>query len=77
MADIPGFVAYVARALVEHPDAVEVSESTRGRQRIVQLRVAQEDMGRVIGRDGRVANAIRAVLRAAPADEQWGLEILD
>jgi hypothetical protein len=77
VADVPGFVAYVATVLAEHPESVEVSETSRGRQRIVRLSVAGEDMGRVIGRDGRVANAIRAVLKATPDNEHWGLEIVD
>jgi hypothetical protein len=77
MADIPGFVSYVVRAVAEVPDQVEISEYARGRQRVVRLKVAPEDMGRVIGRDGRVANAVRTVVRAAAADERWGLEIVD
>jgi predicted RNA-binding protein YlqC (UPF0109 family) len=76
-ADIPALVAYVARSLADEPDAVEVSETVRGRDRVVQLKVSEADMGRVIGREGRVANAIRALLRAAPGDERWRLEILD
>ena len=76
-ADIPELVATIARALADNPDEVRVSETTKGRQHIVQLTVAPEDMGRVIGRDGRVANAIRSLLSAAVDDEQWGLEIVD
>lgn len=76
-ADIPALVAYVARSLADEPDAVEVTETVRGRDRVVQLKVSEADMGRVIGREGRVANAIRALLRAAPSDERWRLEILD
>ena len=76
MADIKELVAYVARSLVDTPDAVQVSEMPKGRQTIVRLVVAPEDMGRIIGRDGRIANAIRAVLRAVPGDQRWGLEVV-
>jgi len=76
-ADIPALVAYVARALADHPDAVEVTEVDRGRQKIIQLKVAPEDLGRVIGRDGRVANALRALIGALPGDDRWKLEIVD
>jgi predicted RNA-binding protein YlqC (UPF0109 family) len=77
MADIPELVAYIARGLAEHPDQVEVSESTKGNRRTVKLKVADDDMGRVIGREGRVANAIRVIMRAANDDDSWNLEIVD
>ena len=54
-----------------------VEEVSRGRRRIVRLTLAPEDLGRIIGREGRVANAIRAVLSAAATDETWALEIQD
>jgi predicted RNA-binding protein YlqC (UPF0109 family) len=76
-ADIPELVAYIARSLSDDPDSVEVTEETRGRQNIVHLKVSDDDMGRIIGRDGRVANAIRSLLRAAPGDARWRLEIAD
>jgi predicted RNA-binding protein YlqC (UPF0109 family) len=75
--DLPALVSALARELAEDPDAVTVSEGRKGRQRVVQLSVAQDDMGRVIGREGRVANAIRALLKAAPGEDRWGLEIVD
>ncbi len=77
MADIPGFVAYVAAAIATAPDRVVVTTTRRGQQHVVRLTVAPQDMGRVIAREGRVANAIRAVLRAAATEERWGLEIAD
>jgi uncharacterized protein len=76
MSDIKEFVATVARSLVDSPDAVEVSEYEKGRQSIVRLYVAPDDMGRIIGRDGRIANALRAVLQAVPGDKRWGLEVV-
>jgi predicted RNA-binding protein YlqC (UPF0109 family) len=56
---------YLARELVEHPDAVRVMESQDDRGVLLQLRVDPEDMGKVIGRGGRIARALRQVVKAA------------
>jgi predicted RNA-binding protein YlqC (UPF0109 family) len=56
---------YVARNLVDDPDAVEVTVVEGERSMILQLRVAPDDMGKVIGKGGRTARAIRSVVRAA------------
>ena len=56
---------YVARNLVDDPDAVEVTVVEGERSMILQLRVASDDMGKVIGKGGRTARAIRSVVRAA------------
>jgi uncharacterized protein len=56
---------FLARELVDDPDAVEVIESTGDRGTLLTLRVAPDDMGKVIGRAGRTARAIRTVVRAA------------
>ncbi len=77
MADVPGFVVYVASAIATAPERVAVSTVRRGPQHVVRLTVAPQDMGRVIAREGRVANAMRAVLRAAATEDRWGLEIAD
>jgi predicted RNA-binding protein YlqC (UPF0109 family) len=58
-------VAYMAQALVDHPDEVRVEEVTGARSIIYELHVASSDMGRVIGKNGRVANAMRSLLRVA------------
>ena len=58
-------VEYVARGLVEHPDQVRVSEVRQGNLIIYELEVAPDDMGEVIGRQGRVINALRALVKAA------------
>jgi predicted RNA-binding protein YlqC (UPF0109 family) len=58
-------VEYVARSLASEPDKVEVIEEHRGDRIIIHLRVADDDTGRVIGRDGRCANAIRSLLHVA------------
>ena len=63
-------VEYIARSLVDDPASVEVTETETGSSAIVlELRVAPDDMGRVIGKSGRVANAIRALLRVVAAKE--------
>ncbi len=73
MADMPraeeALVEYIARNLVSAPDEVQVNCREAGRSIIVELSVASGDMGRVIGRSGRVANSIRALLRAIAAGE--------
>jgi hypothetical protein len=60
---------YVARAIVDEPDAVEVTEVEGERSVILQLRVAPDDMDKVIGKRGRTVRAIRSVLRAAGSRE--------
>ena len=57
------FLEYVARSLVDKPDAVWVEVEEDGEETLLTLGVDQDDMGRVIGRDGRIANAIRSLLR--------------
>jgi predicted RNA-binding protein YlqC (UPF0109 family) len=57
------FLEYVARALVDNPDAVQVEVEEDDDEVSLVLNVDQADMGRVIGRDGRIANAIRSLLR--------------
>ncbi len=56
---------FLARALVEHPDQVVVEELEEDGDLVYEITVAEEDLGRVIGRRGRVANAIRSVAKAA------------
>jgi predicted RNA-binding protein YlqC (UPF0109 family) len=58
-------VEYVARGLVEHPDQVRVSEVRQPSLTIYELEVAPDDMGKVIGRQGRTINALRALVKAA------------
>lgn len=72
-------VQHIARSLVNDPTQVDVSTSERGNFVRLTLRVAKEDMGRVIGRQGRVANAMRTLLRVAAAriDKRADLDIID
>jgi predicted RNA-binding protein YlqC (UPF0109 family) len=56
---------YIAKEIVEHPDAVEVTEVERERSVQLQLRVDPDDMGKVIGKGGRTVRAIRTVMKAA------------
>ena len=60
-------VKYIARSLVENPDAVDVREVESEEGITIELRVAEDDMGKVIGKQGRIAKAIRAVVKAATA----------
>ena len=62
-------IEYIARSLVDDPTQVRVNERKRGPRTELFLRVAKQDMGRVIGRQGRVANAMRALLQVAAARE--------
>ncbi|MBS1253308.1 MAG: hypothetical protein MAG451_02357 [Anaerolineales bacterium] len=70
-------VEYLAKSLVEDPEAVEVKEQRRRRELRYELNVAEEDMGRVIGKGGRVANAMRQLLRAAATVQDTGRVELD
>ena len=57
-------VEYLARRLVDDPDAVRVEEVERDGDTIIELHVAKDDVGKVIGRQGRIARALRTVVRA-------------
>ncbi|MBQ7496836.1 MAG: KH domain-containing protein [Selenomonas sp.] len=62
-------VEVIAKSLVDHPESVEVSEKQDGDQLVLELRVAEDDMGKVIGRQGRIAKALRTVVKAAATRE--------
>jgi predicted RNA-binding protein YlqC (UPF0109 family) len=70
---------FIAKALVENSDQVEVSQSRQGNRVRLELKVSKDDMGRVIGKGGRVANAIRVLLRVAAEREgqQVTLDVLE
>ena len=62
-------VEVIAKALVDHPDQVSVSEAESGKETVLELAVAPSDMGKVIGKQGRIARAIRSVVKAAASRE--------
>lgn len=62
-------IEYIASSLVDDPSQIEIRQFRRGSQVTFKLRVAKSDMGRIIGKDGRVANAIRVLLRVSSAQE--------
>lgn len=62
-------VEYIAQSLVDDPTQVRVNQTRHGTTVSLRLQVAKEDMGRIIGKGGRIANAIRILLRVAAAQE--------
>ena len=62
-------VEVIAKALLDHPEEVSVNEKKEGRTTVLELHVADGDMGKVIGKQGRIAKAIRSVVKAAAAKE--------
>ena len=62
-------IEYIAKALVEHPEQVQVRESGSGSRTRIELSVSRDDMGRIIGKSGKVANSIRTLLRVAAERE--------
>ncbi len=63
--DLPGLVEYVAKALVDKPDDVKVATVQDGNTTVYELEVAEDDVGKVIGRQGRVVRGLRALVKAA------------
>ncbi len=72
-------VAHIAEALVDNPDQVEVVENESGDMINFELKVAQEDLGKVIGKQGRTARAMRSILSASAArdNKKSRLDILE
>lgn len=62
-------VEVIAKSLVDHPEAVQVDEKQENQQTVLELHVAEDDMGKVIGRQGRIAKATRTVVKAAATRE--------
>ena len=62
-------VEVIAKALVDNPDEVVVTESMKGEDTLIELKVAPAEMGKVIGKQGRIAKAIRSVVKAAASKE--------
>ena len=72
-------IKYIAQALVDNPDAVSVQEVEGNQTSVLELKVAKEDLGKVIGKQGRTARAMRTILSAASAKvkKRSVLEILE
>jgi predicted RNA-binding protein YlqC (UPF0109 family) len=72
-------VQYLAKSLVTNPDAVEVRETQGETASVLELKVAKEDLGRIIGKQGRTAKSIRTILNAAAsrANRKFVLEIVE
>jgi len=68
-------VEVMAKALVDDPDSVVVTEKGSGRNITVELHVAPDDMGKVIGKQGRIAKAIRSVVKAASSKENIKVDV--
>ncbi len=66
---------YIAKALVDEPDMVSVNEVEGEHSIILELKVSKEDMGKVIGRQGRIAKAIRTVIKSAAVKENKRVEV--
>ena len=72
-------ITYIAQALVDHPEQVSVSEIEGNQTSVLELKVAKEDLGKVIGKQGRTARAMRTILSAASAKikKRTVLEIIE
>ena len=68
-------VEVIAKALVDNPDEVAVTEKVEGRNITVELHVAASDMGKVIGKQGRIAKAIRSVVKAASSKDNTRVDV--
>ena len=68
-------VEVTAKALVEHPDEVVVTQKEEGKHITIELHVAASDMGKVIGKQGRIAKAIRSVVKAASSKENQKVDV--
>jgi hypothetical protein len=78
-ADIPALMTHVAKALVDAPDEVEVEAFDEGDHMVLELVVAESDLGKVIGRQGRMARSLRTILGAAALKtrKRYQLEIVE
>jgi len=72
-------INYIAKSLVDNPDDVEVTEVEGEKTSVIELKVAKEDLGKIIGKQGRTARAVRTILAAASAkvNKRSVLEILE
>jgi len=78
-ADIPALLAHLARALVDAPDEVETEAFNEGDHIVVELVVAEDEVGKIIGRQGRMARSLRTIMNAAALKtrKRYQLEIVE
>jgi predicted RNA-binding protein YlqC (UPF0109 family) len=79
MSAMTDLIKFVAQSLVDAPEAVEVQEFDEEGEKVIELHVAEEDLGKVIGKQGRTARAMRSVLSAAATKikQRYALEIVE
>ncbi|MCY4378861.1 MAG: KH domain-containing protein [Candidatus Dadabacteria bacterium] len=79
MSQLKDFVEFMAKSIVDNPEEVQVTEVAGEKTTVIELRVASEDLGKVIGKQGRTAKAIRSILSASAAKmkKRAVLEILE
>ncbi|MGV1035131.1 MAG: RNA-binding protein [Microbacteriaceae bacterium] len=70
-------LTHLVKGLVDHPEQVEVVSSQSGRGEVLEVRVNPEDLGRVIGRSGRTATALRTVVNALAGDRRVRVDVVD
>jgi len=77
--NVKDLVEYIAKELVDHPDQVRVSEIEGEKTSVIELYVAKEDLGKIIGKQGKTAKAVRVILGAASAKlkKRFVLEIVE
>jgi len=68
-------VEIIAKSLVDNPEEVVVTEKEEGKHTVIELHVAESDMGKVIGKQGRIAKAIRAVVKAATSKDNKRVDV--
>mgnify|MGYP001578138876 CR=1 FL=1 len=73
------FIEYVVKAIVEHPDDVEVTQTTDNLGVLVTLKVHKDDMGKIIGKDGQTAKSLRILLRmmGSKSNDRYNLKIIE
>lgn len=76
---IKELIDYIAKSLVDNTDKVEISEISGAQTNVIELKVAKEDVGKIIGKSGRTADAIRTILNccAAKSNKRYILHIID
>jgi len=78
-SSIKELIAYISKSLVDHAERVEVTEITGTQTNVIELKVAKEDVGKIIGKSGRTADAIRTILNccAAKLNKRYILHVID